>query len=401
MSSPPRKQAKSTMMGSPIGSYSQLWERKALTTIYLNTFKEKFDTYHKQNRNLDCDTKLSAIKVSATVVGIGCISLDPPFHHFSCSGTIVKSTLDDHTTSTYVTTVMTTASLFGSSSDKKKFKLEVYTCNGSIFKVKDFEYDHHYNIAILKFASDSLFSTATLRCVDDSYTKSLRSLPHSQSFHLAPGDKVIAIGRYFKQPFDLMAAPGVFSAERCNLDCQQLLRATSKISKCGTGGPLINMNGQVIGVNFYDEDYTPFLPVNIALKCVENLEKFGNCIRPCFGIKATNVCVETSLAKLEKIMQKFPDHSRGVLVQQVAIESCAHRSGIRKGDLIVQCEGKVIKSLLEFDTILLDKVGKSVELYVARKAEGSLLKITAAIEETSPDKFYRWPIPKERCVRVN
>jgi len=43
----------------------------------------------------------------------------------------------------------------------------------------------------------------------------------------------------------------------------------------GTGGPLINCNGEVIGINFYEHSYTSFLPINIASRCLECLEKNG------------------------------------------------------------------------------------------------------------------------------
>jgi len=42
--------------------------------------------------------------------------------------------------------------------------------------------------------------------------------------------------------------------------------------KIGIGGPLINDNGEVIGMNFYHDKYTPFLPVNIASKCLDHLK---------------------------------------------------------------------------------------------------------------------------------
>lgn len=42
----------------------------------------------------------------------------------------------------------------------------------------------------------------------------------------------------------------------------------------GIGVPLINRNGEVIGVNIYDKRCTPFLPINIDSKCLEHFEKY-------------------------------------------------------------------------------------------------------------------------------
>ncbi|XP_062026354.1 putative protease Do-like 14 [Rosa rugosa] len=79
-----------------------------------------------------------------------------------------------------------------------------------------------------------------------------------------------------------MAAPGIFSIDACmysigacNFDCKELMRADCNISKCGVGGPLINMYGQVIGINFYDLFYTPFLPIDIVRKCLKHFEETG------------------------------------------------------------------------------------------------------------------------------
>lgn len=86
-------------------------------------------------------------------------------------------------------------------------------------------HDFHYNIAAVRFTSDSLFSAAMLRHVDDglnlnsshplfSEDKSFHLRRHSCSYTLYPGDAVIAVGRYFAKPFDLMAAAGEYRSKK-------------------------------------------------------------------------------------------------------------------------------------------------------------------------------------------
>ncbi|KAF5195881.1 hypothetical protein FRX31_014531 [Thalictrum thalictroides] len=181
---------------------------------------------------------------------------------------------------------------------------------------------------------------------------------HSKVFHLSYDDKVIAIGQYFNGPFNLMAAHRTFSHECCNSDCLQMLKANCNISKCCTGVPLINSHGEVIGINCYDDRHTPFISMNIALKCLENFEKNGKFARHyCFGMKGANLYAAASLHKLKKIIQKLFNISKGILVKVVVQVSPNDHVGIRAGDVLVQCDGCIIYNILEFETMLLDKVG--------------------------------------------
>ncbi|KAI3954180.1 hypothetical protein MKW98_018004 [Papaver atlanticum] len=173
--------------------------------------------------------------------------------------------------------VLTSASLFGASNknynvaSNDEFKVEVYF-DERTFQVHEFNYDLHYNIALLKFESTTPMLIASFKSVEvisEAARERLLS-PHSEVCRISVNDQLIAVGRYFDKPFMLMAAPGAFS-----LDCPPLLKTTCKISKCGTGGPLINGDGEIIGINFFAEGYTPFLPMNIVLKCLEYFEKNG------------------------------------------------------------------------------------------------------------------------------
>ncbi|KAL6520856.1 hypothetical protein OROGR_017425 [Orobanche gracilis] len=67
------------------------------------------------------------------------------------------------------------------------------------------------------------------------------------------------------------------------LDCNDLLRVNCKITKCGIGGPMINLNGEVVGINFYSENFTPFLPINVVTNWW-NQAKGGRCLATSVGI---------------------------------------------------------------------------------------------------------------------
>lgn len=91
----------------------------------------------------------------------------------------------------------------------------MYSHEGSAYDGELVAYDYHYNLAAISFCSESPLSVARLVNVDDSLNvvSSLPFLelrPHSRSYNLSPGDKLVAVGRYFCKPFELMAALGAY-----------------------------------------------------------------------------------------------------------------------------------------------------------------------------------------------
>lgn len=90
----------------------------------------------------------------------------------------------------------------------------VYSWDGKSYEGKILAYDCYYNLVAISFHSECPLLTATLAHVDDSMsvqfsTPSFELSPsHSRSCNLTPGYKLVAVGRYFYMPFDLMAAPG-------------------------------------------------------------------------------------------------------------------------------------------------------------------------------------------------
>ncbi|KAI3917184.1 hypothetical protein MKW92_013461, partial [Papaver armeniacum] len=273
--------------------------------------------------------------------------------------------------------------------------------DGRRFDVRAFHYDIHYNIALLKVESIQPLLPAILKGVKVINKAAARGgflRRHSDTFHLSHGDEVISVGRFFQKPYTVMSAPGTFSNKCCDLDCPLMLKTTCNISKCGTGGPLINGDGEVIGINFFLEEYTPFMPINIVLKCIEHYEKHGKFVQPNFGIKGANFSTGTSMQMMEKINRAFPDISTGILVKEVVPLSPAYYAGIRAGDVLLRCGGDIIQSVVEFEVIMLDKIGEALEIELLK--EFKLVEKTVVVEELSPDQFYSWRLPKKRWVMM-
>ncbi|KAG5531163.1 hypothetical protein RHGRI_025950 [Rhododendron griersonianum] len=249
--------------------------------IIRHSFFEEFDRDIYANMDLDIDTKRAALKVSASVVSLVSLTGGKPF--FMGSGTIIES---EEVDGTHLSTILTSASLLRSTPESDALpgdiKIDVYLSDGKFLEGQVFSYDFHYNIAAIKIKTELALPSATLRILDDSISavpsaisESFQLCPHSDVFNLCPGDMVVAVGRYFEKPNELMSAPGKFSLDCVKFDCKELFRTNCQISKCGIGGPLVNRYGEVIGVNFYDSLCTPFLPINIAVKCLEHFKIYG------------------------------------------------------------------------------------------------------------------------------
>ncbi|KAH6826995.1 hypothetical protein C2S53_016138 [Perilla frutescens var. hirtella] len=155
---------------------------------------------------------------------------------------------------------------------------------------------------------------------------------HSDESRLIPECRLIALGRYHNDDADeddhsdIMVANGEFSV--------------------ALGGPVINGNGEVVGVNFFAINFTPFLPINIVSKWWEHLKKFGEYRRPWLGMELSNLFV-VELHILEDIIQKIPDIKEGVIVDKVTPNSPAGSVGVESGDIIIACDGKHVKGFLQ------------------------------------------------------
>ncbi|XP_047057871.1 uncharacterized protein LOC124664380 [Lolium rigidum] len=72
-----------------------------------------------------------------------------------------------------------------------------------------------------------------------------------------------------------MAASGTLFDKKRELECDDLKISTCEISKAGIGGPLIDFNGNFIGMNFYGLEETPYMPKDIILKLLTNFDAEG------------------------------------------------------------------------------------------------------------------------------
>ncbi len=215
--------------------------------------------------------------------------------------------------------------------------------------------------------------------------KPLKSVPFGSSEKLRVGDWVLAIGN----PFGLggSVSVGIISAKQRDIQSgpyDDYLQTDAAINKGNSGGPLFNMEGEVIGVNTAIISPTGgsigigfAVPSDIAVVVLDQLRRFGETRRGWLGVNIQSVSddIAPSLGV---------EPGRGALVASVAKDGPADGAGIRPGDVIVRFDGKVVRSVRALPRIVAQTAhGTTVAVEIARKGERKTLNVVVGrLEET-------------------
>jgi serine protease Do len=200
------------------------------------------------------------------------------------------------------------------------------------------------------------------------------------------GDWVIAIGN----PFGLggTVTAGIISARNRSIGLsryEDYIQTDASINSGNSGGPLFDMEGNVIGINTAILGQSGSIgigfsiPSNSAKKVIEQLIEFGETKRGWLGVRIQVVTKE--IADAEKL-----DEPRGALVASVAEKSPSDKAGIKAGDIILEFNGVKIVEMKELPKIVAQtEVGKTVEVKVWRNKKQITKKIKLGRLETSSD----------------
>ncbi|GLS43902.1 DegQ family serine endoprotease [Methylobacterium brachythecii] len=218
---------------------------------------------------------------------------------------------------------------------------------------------------------DSKIDLAILR-VKPEAGKPLKSVPFGDSDKMRPGDWVMAIGN----PFGLggSVSAGIVSARGRNIESgpyDNYIQTDAAINKGNSGGPLFNMNGEVIGIN--TAILSPSggsvgigfaVPSNTASPVLDQLREFGEVRRGWLGVRIQTVDEATAEALGLK------GGPKGALIAGVDDKGPAKPAGLEVGDVITKFNGTAVKSSSELPRIVAQTpVGKTVEVVVVRKGE--------------------------------
>lgn len=163
------------------------------------------------------------------------------------------------------------------------------------------------------------------------------------------GEWVLAIGNPFGMEHTVTA--GIISAKGRQLGLgantptyQDFIQTDAAINRGNSGGPLINLRGEVIGIN--SNILTPTggnigigfaIPSDLARKVVAQLKEKGRVVRGRLGLRGTDIS--------DSIKKQFNlTVSKGVIISQVEPESPAEKAGLKKYDVIVEINGQPVDS---------------------------------------------------------
>ena len=200
------------------------------------------------------------------------------------------------------------------------------------------------------------------------------------------GDWVIAIGN----PFGLggTVTSGIISARNRSIGLsryEDYIQTDASINSGNSGGPLFDMNGDVIGINTAILGRNGSIgigfsiPSNSAKIVIDQLIKFGETKRGWLGVRIQDVTKE--IAEVEKL-----DKPRGALVASVAQNSPSDKAGVKAGDIILEFNGEVIQEMKQLPIIVArTEVGKKVKVKIWRDKKEITKTITLGRLETSED----------------
>ncbi len=200
------------------------------------------------------------------------------------------------------------------------------------------------------------------------------------------GDWVIAIGN----PFGLggTVTSGIISARNRSIGLsryEDYIQTDASINSGNSGGPLFDMNGDVIGINTAILGRSGSIgigfsiPSNSAKLVINQLIEFGETKRGWLGVRIQDVTKE--IADVEKL-----DEPRGALVASVAENSPSDKAGVKAGDIILEFNGEKIKVMKELPMIVAKtEVGKKVKVKIWRNKKEITKTITLGRLETSED----------------
>jgi HtrA serine peptidase 2 len=165
------------------------------------------------------------------------------------------------------------------------------------------------------------------------------------------------------------------------------IQTDAAINQGNSGGPLLNLDGEVIGINTMKAlaaDGVSFaIPIDSAIKIVDQLKKRRHVIRPWLGMKMWEL-TEPRILQLKERRPGFPNVTAGILVSQVIPGSPASRAGVHNDDVIIEFNGVPVTNINQIVEALGDKVGTSFKMLVKRKDDEQVVLYVTA-EEASPD----------------
>ncbi|MEM0027279.1 MAG: trypsin-like peptidase domain-containing protein [Ignisphaera sp.] len=213
--------------------------------------------------------------------------------------------------------------------------------------------------------------------------RSVKPIELGDSDTVKVGELVLAIGSPLGLPGPSVTLGVVSATGRTivgeDIILEDLIQTDAAINPGNSGGPLINVEGQAIGVTTaiipYAQGIGFAIPINSVRRFLEMLRRFGRPVRVWIGVYVAPLNPTTASV----LSLPVPE---GVVVVRVVPGSPAYRARIREGDVIVKANGKNVKSVKDLRVAIEESIGKGyVELELYRGRSAIKLEVPIMIEE--------------------
>ncbi len=251
-------------------------------------------------------------------------------------------------------------------------KVMVKLFDGKKFKAKILGTDKKSDLALLKIDA--------------------KNLPHitwGDSSKIKVGEWVLAVGNPLGLDYTVTA--GIISAKGRQLplsEYEDFIQTDAAINRGNSGGPLVNLKGEVIGVNAAIQTETGgfmglgfAIPSNLARKVIGDLMKNGKVVRPFLGVQMQAVNEDMAKALGLKTTQ-------GAIITSVVKDSPADKAGLRRYDVVVGVDGKKIRNPLDLKiAIMSHSPGDKIVLRVIRNGKEMKIPVVLGSETQAPSYF--------------
>ncbi|MGE0502953.1 MAG: DegQ family serine endoprotease [Rhizobiaceae bacterium] len=212
----------------------------------------------------------------------------------------------------------------------------------------------------------------------DPTLKKLKAVRFGDSDAMRIGDWVMAIGN----PFGLggTVTVGIVSARNRDINSgpyDDFIQTDAAINRGNSGGPLFNMDGEVVGIN--TAIISPSggsigigfsIPSKLALGVVDQLREFGETRRGWLGVRIQPVTADIA----ESLGM---DSARGALVAGIIQGGPVDNGVIQPGDVVITFDGKAVKEMRDLPRVVAESpVGKAVDVVIVRKGVEQTVKVT-------------------------
>jgi serine protease Do/serine protease DegQ len=252
-------------------------------------------------------------------------------------------------------------------------KITVNLLDGREFKAELVGSDPETDIAVVKVVSDELIG-----------------IKLAESNNLRVGDFVVAIGN----PFGLgqTVTSGIVSAlGRSGLGVtgyEDLIQMDASINPGNSGGALVNLNGELVGLNTAIYSGTGgnigigfAIPIDMVKQVMRQLVEFGEVTRGFIGVEYQNLTRELAQAF------GLDEHLEGVVLVAVMDGSPAGKAGLEVGDVITQINSKKIKNSIQFgNQIAINRAGAEINITYLRRGNKRSVSLLIGANEVSNNK---------------